>query len=315
MPELPEVETIRRGLVKFCVHEKIEEVQVLCAKSFIGPKEVVEEHEVLGLRRYGKALIVDLSGGISMMVHLRMTGQLVWDNTSDKKVLQQESLGVAFGAENSGLISASVEKCTHAFAGGHPSDTFFDELPNKQTRVVIKMNDGTLYFNDQRKFGFIKVMPTAEVEQDKFIASLAPEPWKCDAEKIYQVFQRKKNSPIKAVILDQKVIAGIGNIYADEALFYAGIHPERKAGSLSLNEVKKLLEGACKSMDASINAGGSTMATYVRADGTKGDYLEKFAQVFRREGQPCYKCGVEIIKIRVAGRGTHICPNCQRLVA
>lgn len=281
MPELPEVETIKRGLNNFCVHQKIRKVMVLCDKSFIGPCELVDGHKIIGFRRYGKALIVDLSGGISLMIHLRMTGQLIWD-----------------GAER--------------YAAGHPSDNFTADLPNKQTRVVFELEKGTLYFNDQRKFGFVKVLPTEEVLMDKFIASLAPEPWQSKPDDLYEKFQRRKNSPIKAVILDQKIIAGIGNIYADEALFYAGIDPRTKAGNLSLDDTKKLLKGACMVMDASINSGGSTMATYVKADGTKGDYLELFAKVFRRDGQPCVNCGTEIQKIKVAGRGTHICPHCQK---
>ena len=281
MPELPEVETIKRGLSKFCLHQKIKKVRVLCEKSFIGPCEVVVGHEIVGFRRFGKALIVDLSDGVSLMIHLRMTGQLIYDGEA-------------------------------RYAAGHPSESFVDKLPNKQTRVVFELTDGTLYFNDQRKFGFVKALPTEEVEADKFIASLAPEPWKTRPEDLYKVFQRRSGSPVKAVILDQKVIAGIGNIYADEALYYAGVHPRRLCGSLSLSETAKIIKGACKVMDASIESGGSTMATYVRADGTRGDYLEKFAQVFRKEGAPCPKCGNEIIKIRIAGRGTHICPCCQK---
>lgn len=281
MPELPEVETIRRGLNNFCVQQKIAKVAVLCDKSFVGPKEIIEGHTIDGFRRFGKALIVDLSDGVSLMIHLRMTGQLIWD-----------------GAER--------------YAAGHPSDNFTAKLPNKQTRVVFELEKGTLFFNDQRKFGFIKVLPTNEIMQDKFIASLAPEPWKITPDELYDKLQRHKNSPIKAVILDQKIIAGIGNIYADEALFYAGIDPRTKAGNLKKQDAKRLIEGACSVMDASIDSGGSTMATYVRADGTKGDYLEKFAKVFRREGQPCYKCGNEIQKIRVAGRGTHVCLHCQK---
>ena len=129
---------------------------------------------------------------------------------------------------------------------------------------------------------------------------------------LYEKLKRHKNSPIKAVILDQTIICGLGNIYADEALFSAKIHPTRKAGSLSQKETEKLLLSAREVMQKSIDSGGSTMATYVKADGTKGDYLEKFAQVFRRDGQPCPVCGEKIIKIKVAGRGTHICPHCQR---
>lgn len=302
MPELPEVETIRRGLSKFCVQKKITGVEVLCEKSFLGPKEVVEGAEIIGLRRYGKVLILDLTNGISLMIHLRMTGQLIYRTKGSEL-----GTDIAAVAEKRGL---SDEK---SFAGGHPTDSFFTKLPNKQTRVIFEMEGGKLFFNDQRKFGFVKVLPTEEVEEDKFIKSLAAEPWKAKPEEVWKVFQRRKNSPIKAVILDQKVIAGIGNIYADEALFFAKIHPRRLAGSLSLAETRALIEGACKVMDESIASGGSTMATYVRADGTRGDYLEKFAQVFRNEGKPCPRCGTEIEKIRVAGRGTHICPKCQKL--
>lgn len=280
MPELPEVETVRRGLSGFCLHKKIEHVKVFCEKSFIGPVELAENVEVVAFRRRGKALLVDLSNGVTMMIHLRMTGQLIWD-----------------GGER--------------FAAGHPSENFVSELPNKQTRVVFEFKDGTLYFNDQRKFGFVKLIPTEEVEQDAFIAALGPEPWEMSGSELYEKLQRRKNSPVKAVILDQKVVAGIGNIYADEALFYAGVYPGRRAGSLSLEEATKVLEGACKVMTASIESGGSTMATYVRADGTRGSYLEKFAQVFRREGEKCRRCGTEILKTRVAGRGTHFCPKCQ----
>ncbi len=281
MPELPEVETIKRGLTKFCLKKKIVQVEILCEKSFIGPKELVEGQEIVGFRRFGKALIIDLKNSVSLMIHLRMTGQLIWD-----------------GEER--------------YAAGHPSENFVAELPNKQTRVVLKMNGGTLYFNDQRKFGFIKVVPTAEVLEDKFIKSLAKEPWEMPKEEFYEKLQRHKNAPIKAVILDQKIICGLGNIYADEALFDSKIHPKTLAGNLSKKQAAGLIESAKKVMEASINSGGSTMATYVKADGTRGDYLEKFAQVFRNEGKPCPRCGAEIVKIRVAGRGTYVCENCQK---
>ena len=198
------------------------------------------------------------------------------------------------------------------YAAGHPSDNFTAHLPNAQTRVILKLENGTLFFNDQRKFGFIKTLPTSEVENDNFIKKLAKEPWDMTADELYAKFQKHKNSPIKATILDQTIICGLGNIYADETLFAIGIHPETKSGALSLNETAKLIRAASTVMERSIDSGGSTMKTYVKADGTKGDYLEKFAQVFRREGQPCPKCGNQIVKIRVAGRGTHICPHCQR---
>ena len=214
------------------------------------------------------------------MVHLRMTGQLIYD-----------------GEER--------------YAAGHPSDNFTATLPNKQTRVVLYLDHGTLYFNDQRKFGFIKTIPTAEVESDPFIKKLAPEPWQTTTADFYAKLQKHPKSCIKATLLNQTIICGLGNIYADEALFAAKIHPERKSGTLSEAEADALLRAARDVMTKSIESGGSTMRTYVKADGTKGDYLELFAQVFHREGQPCPCCGTPIIKTKVAGRGTHICERCQ----
>lgn len=281
MPELPEVETIKRGLSKFILKKKLVKVEVLCEKSFVGDKAVVAGKKVMELRRFGKALVIDFEGEKSVMIHLRMTGQLIWQ-----------------GKER--------------YAAGHPSENFVAELPNKQTRVVFEFEDGKLFFNDQRKFGFCKVMDSSEVEKDEFIKKLAKEPWAMNAEELAEQFKRHKNSVVKAVLLDQSIICGLGNIYADETLFFAGVHPERRAGTISEAEVKKILEGAKKVMQESIDSGGSTMATYVKADGTRGDYLEKFAQVFRKEGTPCPKCGTMIRKIRVAGRGTHICPECQK---
>ncbi|MBR1795945.1 bifunctional DNA-formamidopyrimidine glycosylase/DNA-(apurinic or apyrimidinic site) lyase [Candidatus Saccharibacteria bacterium] len=313
MPELPEVETIKRGLQGFCLNKKIVRVKSYCDKSLIGPREIAEGRTVEKFRRFGKALVVDLSEGVSLMVHLRMTGQLVWVSSSEEETQQEEPSSISTSKNAVSNVEIIKNLIKNRFAGGHPSDNFTDKLPNKQTRVEIEFEGGgKLFFNDQRKFGFIKILPTDEVLQDKFIASLAPEPWKMEAEDFYQRLQRHKNSPIKAVILDQKVICGLGNIYADEALFYAGILPTRKAGEVSKTEAKLLLKGACEVMEKSINSGGSTMATYVKADGTKGDYLRLFAQVFRREGEPCNRCGTEIIKTRVAGRGTHICPRCQK---
>lgn len=281
MPELPEVETIRRGLESFIKNAKITKVKVLCDKSFIGPKELIEKQTIKNIRRKGKALLLDLENGITMMIHLRMTGQLIF-------------------------------RGDESFAGGHPTDSFFAELPDKQTRVIFELENGTLFFNDQRKFGFVKVLETAEVENDKFIKALAKEPWDITFDEFKKNLMRHKSAPIKAVILDQKVIAGLGNIYADEALYYAKIHPKHVTGTLTDADIKNILEGAKTVMQASIDSGGSTMKTYVKADGTKGDYLRLFAKVFRREGELCKRCGTEIIKIRVAGRGTHICPKCQK---
>lgn len=277
MPELPEVETVRRGLKGRILQKKITRIEVLCEKSFIGEPVM---GKVVDIRRFGKALVIDLDNRMSLMIHLRMTGQLIYD-----------------GEER--------------YAAGHPSENFVAELPNKQTRVIVYLDTGVLYFNDQRKFGFIKVIPTAEIGEEPFIRNLAKEPWQMTGGELYEKLQRHKRAPIKAVILDQTVVSGLGNIYADEALFMARIHPASLAGGLSVDKAEELLEAARTVMGKAIEAGGSTLRNYVKADGTRGDYLDLFAKVYHREGQPCVNCGCEIQKIRVAGRGTHFCPHCQ----
>lgn len=326
MPELPEVETVRRGLKDYILNKKIVQVKVDCEKSFVGGAEMAQAAEgatVTDIRRRGKALLIDLDNGCTLMLHLRMTGQLIWRGSFSSAISSLKSASApSQGDEPSSVRSStsprtsstitSPQDAAHAnFAAGHPSKNFTDNLPNAQTRVTFVFAEGKLFFNDQRKFGFVKILPTNEVELDKFIAELAKEPWEMEAGELYQKCQRHGRSPIKAVLLNQKLIAGLGNIYADESLFYAGVHPAEFAGNLTEEQVAKILEGACKVMDASIDSGGSTMATYVRPDGSTGDYLEKFAQVFRREGKECYRCGAEIVKTRCAGRGTHYCPNCQ----
>ena len=261
---------------------KILEVKVLEGKSFIGEPSKVVGAEVVEMRRRGKALIFDFDNRVSLICHLRMTGQMIW-------VCEKER-----------------------FAGGHPNDSFISELPNRQTRVILEFEEGKLFFNDQRKFGFMKVVETREVEEDAFIRKLAKEPWEMEGVELFEKLQRHKGAPIKSVILDQTVICGLGNIYADEALYYAKVNPKRKAGGLTLAEADKLVEGARVVMERSLEAGGSTIRNYVKSDGTKGDYLTLFAEVFNRQGQACRRCGEAIEKTKVGGRGTHFCPKCQK---
>lgn len=282
MPELPEVETIKRGLEKCIVGKKIVELHILCEKSFRGNPELIKGQQITKIERRGKALLIGLKNNLTIMVHLRMTGQMIHD-----------------GAER--------------FAAGHPDGEFMEKMPGRFTRIYVDLDDGThLYFNDLRKFGFWKVMDELDLATDKFLSKLGAEPWEMTSAEFYEMLQRHKNAPVKAAILDQHNIAGVGNIYADEGCFYAGIVPSRKCGGINEKEAAKLLEGLCKVMQASIDSGGSTMKDYVRPDGTKGNYLEKFAQVFRREGCECPRCGGEILKTRTAGRGTHYCKGCQK---
>lgn len=283
MPELPEVETIKRGLQKLILNKKIIQLEIRCDKNYRGlSQDLVVGQTIEEISRRGKALIFKLSNNIFLMAHLRMTGQMIFEGN---------------------------EK----FAAGHPDAGFTEVMPGRHTRIIFEFDDGThLYFNDQRKFGFVMAMDELGIQTDKFLSSLGPEPWDMPNEEFFKRLQRHGNSPVKAVLLDQHIIAGVGNIYADEGCFYAGIYPGVKCHEISREVSDKLLEGLCKVMQASIDSGGSTMKDYVRADGTKGSYLEKFAMVFRRDGECCNICGSEILKTKVAGRGTHYCPVCQK---
>ncbi len=282
MPELPEVETIRRGLSERIIGKHVKCINILCSKSFRGNQELVEGCKIIDIRRRGKALLIRLDNNLTVMTHLRMTGQLIYEDSE-------------------------------RFAAGHPDVSFTEAMPGRFTRVYWEFEDGShLYFNDQRKFGFMSVMDELAIATDKFLTSLGPEPWDMKPDEFWRMLGRHKQAPVKAVILDQHNIAGVGNIYADEGCFYAGILPSRRCGDLSRAEADKLLEGLCSVMQASIDSGGSTMKDYIKPDGTRGNYLDKFAQVFRKDGTPCPRCGGEIMKNRVAGRGTHYCRGCQK---
>lgn len=287
MPELPEVETIRIGLERLLKNKKISKVDFNWPKSFPNDSKLVNKFlinaTIKRIIRRGKAIIIELNTDYSLVIHLKMTGQLVY-----------RSNGVKFG-------------------GGHPTDSLLGSLPDKSTRVTIEFSDSSfLFFNDQRKFGWIKLIPTDQVLNIPFFLRLGPEPLEPDFnEKLFtERLGRRSKTSIKAVLLDQSVIAGIGNIYADESLWESKIHPTRLVGGLSSTELSRLHKAIIKVMNLSLSNGGSTDRNYVDAEGNRGNYL-KFANVFRREGSPCNRCGNTIIKIRVAGRGTHICPFCQ----
>jgi formamidopyrimidine-DNA glycosylase len=286
MPELPEVETVRIGLAALLPGRRITDVTSDWPKGFPNaPADVaafVKGARVTYVRRRAKVLIIDLDTNYSFVIHLKMTGQLVFRSHTER------------------------------FGAGHPNDSLIGELPDKSTRVVLKFDDGTLFFNDQRKFGWMRLMPTPEVETLDFFQKVGPEPLSDDftAKDFIARLMRRKNSGIKAVLLDQTVVAGIGNIYADESLWGASIHPESHVANVPEKQLAQLYESLRSVLKLSIEKGGSTDRNYVNHEGKRGSYLT-FANVFRREGQPCPRCGTTIIKLRVAGRGTHICPHDQ----
>jgi formamidopyrimidine-DNA glycosylase len=179
--------------------------------------------------------------------------------------------------------------------------------------VTLEFKDGTcLFFNDQRKFGWVKLMPTAEIANLPFMQKVGPEPLELDftVNDFADRFKRRGRTNIKAAILDQSVVAGVGNIYADESLWGAKIHPKRLVESITREEFEELYADLRQVMNLSIEKGGSSNRNYVNAEGKRGNYMD-FARVFRREGLPCPRCGTTIEKLRVAGRGTHVCPYCQ----
>lgn len=290
MPELPEVETVRIGLSAFLPGRTIARVEYNWEKSFPNNADDVEQFllgaKVVKVARRAKVLLIELNTKYALVVHLKMTGQLVFRGTT----------GEHFGA-------------------GHPTDSLVGELPDRSTRVTIIFTDGSkLFFNDQRKFGWMRLLPTAEVSQIDFFKKVGPEP--LGVEFTWEILKgrllRRPNTNIKAALLDQTVIAGVGNIYADESLWGARIHPQTIVNAISDAKFKALHEALVAVLRLAIEKGGSTDRNYVNAEGKRGSYLH-FASVFRREGQTCPRCGTVIIKTRVAGRGTHLCPHCQTL--
>lgn len=289
MPELPEVETVRLGLAEFLPGHKIVSASSDWPKSFPNAESDVNTFligaQVLEVRRRAKVLIIDLNTDHSLIIHLKMTGQMV------------------YVAENS------------RFGAGHPNGSLVGQLPDKSTRVTLTFESGSrLFFNDQRKFGWMRLLPTIEIENLDFFKKVGPEPLAADftAEAFIERLMRRKNSAIKAVLLDQTVIAGVGNIYADESLWGARIHPSTLVKDIKTAKLKSLFSELQYVLNLSIEKGGSTDKNYVNAEGKKGSYMD-FARVFRREKLPCPRCGSMIEKSRVAGRGTHTCPTCQKI--
>lgn len=290
MPELPEVETVRVGLARLIVGKKIAGVWHDWPKSFPNADEDVRQFligaKILEIKRRAKVLLIELSSKYSLVIHLKMTGQMVF-----------------VGQER--------------FGAGHPNDSLIAELPDKSTRVVFDFSDGTkLYFNDQRKFGWVKLLPTAEVPNIDFMKKVGPEPLAADftPKAFTERIRKRPNTSIKAALLDQAVIAGVGNIYADESLWGAKIHPATLVKNIGDTKLNTLFIELRSVLELAIEKGGSSNHTYVNAEGKKGSYMS-FARVFRREGEACPRCGSVIEKTRVAGRGTHTCPKCQEVTA
>jgi len=276
MPELPEVETIRLQLEKFLVGRKIIAVEVRSRKILADGEKNLLGGKIIGVRRFGKVVVVDFDNDYSALIHLKLTGQLVFQGPN---------------------------------------------LPGKHTHVIFSLSGGKkLYFNDLRKFGWIKIVKSDKLQVTGFIGKLGPEPFVGQAssgqapltlEKFREILAKTSRS-IKIVLMDQEKISGLGNIYANEALWLAEINPRRSSQSLSLSEQKTLFNSILKVLKQGLRWGGASDQAYLQPSGEEGKYQEHFL-VYGRQGQICPRCQkAKIAKIKLGGRGTYFCPFCQK---
>jgi len=273
MPELPEVESIKRTLAKNVLGKRIADAKVIWPSAVISVPgknfiELIKNRTIEDLGRRGKYLLLHLDNNYSLIVHFRMTGRLIYYKEK-----------------------GAVDKHTH---------------------VVFYLEQGELHYSDIRKFGRIQVVSTPNIHAVPFLAKLGPEP--LDETFNFIVLGQqlaKKRGNIKAALLDQTVLAGLGNIYTDEALFKAGILPQRNVESLKVSEIILLYDSICEVLKEGIKAGGTSFRDYRDADGNKGLFQESL-MVYGRAGQDCKICGQKLSKVKVAGRTTVYCPGCQK---
>lgn len=283
MPELPEVETIKIGLQKYLIGKTIESVEVRLRKQLQGDTKDIIGATIIGVERYGKGLVISLSNGYCLAIHIKMTGQLVY---RDEEVTNEGK---------------------------------FVKVPDKYTHVIFKLKtenekqrkgEAYLYYNDLRQFGWIKIVSQEDLKKVVFFKELGPEPLKdLTGEKFARILQT--STKIKPLLMDQKKISGVGNIYANDALYLARIDPRRKANTLSREEVNTLFRAITTVLKKGIKEGGSSENTYVNAVGTQGNY-QKYSLVYGKERETCPNCGIAIQKIMLAGRGTYFCSSCQK---
>ncbi len=286
MPELPEIQTIVDDLNKIILNKKIKKVDIRLPKIIRGANKtfcsVLKNNSFQKISRRGKFIIIQLSQKNKyLIVHLRMTGQIIYIN-KDKII-----------------------------AGGHSEEKNQFDLPNKQTHLIIYFQDQSkLFYNDQRQFGFWQVVSLNGVKEVQSKLGLNPLGVEFNLLSFKKLLENKKGN-IKAFLLNQKYVAGLGNIYTDESLFRAYILPSRKIETLTLKEIKKLYKAIKDILVLSIKYRGTTFNNYVDARGRKGKFI-KFLKIYKKEGQKCSRCKKEIIKkIKIAGRGTRYCSYCQ----
>jgi formamidopyrimidine-DNA glycosylase len=273
LPELPEVETIRRQLAPALTGRRIVDVRVLDARwCEPAPPEAIEDalrgRRIDSAGRRGKYLILSLEDDVHLVMHLRMTGNL--------------------------LLTEDPENPPH-------------------TRVAVELDDGTrLLFVDVRRFGTGDVLLGGDALDEYFESRLGVEPLSADfTADALRALAKGRKQPVKAFLLNQERIAGVGNIYADEALFRAKLHPLRQVGSLKRPQIEALREAVVEALELGLDSKGASIDDYRHVDGERGSFQDRFL-VYSRAGEQCVRCGSTIVKLRAAGRGTYICPNCQR---
>ncbi|MCO6383708.1 bifunctional DNA-formamidopyrimidine glycosylase/DNA-(apurinic or apyrimidinic site) lyase [Oceanicola sp. 502str15] len=287
MPELPEVETVRRGLLPAMENIEIAEARVnregLRWPFPPGMAERLTGQRVLGLRRRSKYILADLSSGETLLIHLGMSGRMR---------VSGEGLDLAPGV----------------FHHAHPA-------PEKHDHVVLDMANGArVTFNDARRFGVMDLVPTAQAEAHRLLAELGPEPLGNSFNEAHLIAAfRGRNTPVKSALLDQKIVAGLGNIYVCEVLHRTGISPVRKAGKIGESRVASLVPTIRDVLGEAIEAGGSSLRDHRQASGELGYFQHRFA-AYDREGHPCSTpgCAGEIARIVQSGRSTFYCRTCQR---
>lgn len=289
MPELPEVTVVVNSLNEAIKGLVLESVEYDWAKKFFWNGFSIKDlkgAKIKGLRRIGKVIVIDLSNGFSFVIHLKLTGQLIY---LDKKT---------------------------RVSGGHPIPPLNSPVPNSTTRVTFAFtNGGRLYFNDLRKFGWVKVVKTSEESIKAAIGKteLGPDPMIMKYEEFYERIKKKPQARIKKLLMDQSFVSGVGNIYSDEALWRAKVHPKRPVVSLTDAEIKAVFNGIIDSFKLAIAKGGSSANSFVDGYGEKGLYLT-FAKAYHMTGKPCERCKTSIVRQKMDGRSAHFCPNCQKLL-
>jgi formamidopyrimidine-DNA glycosylase len=305
MPELPEVETIRGQLSPLVEGRTLRRMEILDARWSrpLDPEELssaLEGRRVERLRRRGKYLVWSFEGDVHLAQHLRMTGAVLVEPAAGRSGVDPPHTRVRL-------------ELTRKLAGGAGSrDRARPDADAGNTATVARDRAGLrLAIVDPRRFGTGELLLGSEALDAFFVERLGIEPLdeRFTAEQLKRL-ARGRRAPIKAFLLDQRRVAGVGNIYADEALFRAGVHPLRPAGRLSRGQYAALRDGVIEALQAGIDARGATIDDFRDVDGVSGSFQDQFL-VHRRAGEPCPRCGAEIVKMVVGGRGSYVCETCQ----